>query len=279
MKLVFDIGGTNMRFAVSKDGEELGVHEKIPTPQKYEDALKAIRELVTSLRKDKSIDVAAGGVAGTFDATRTMLTRSPHLTNWVGRALKEDFSSIIGSPVFFENDAAMVGLGEAVVGAGKGYSIASYITVSTGVGGARIIDGVIDRSVSGFEPGHQVIDADGNLCPECAKPGDLENYISGTALRERYGKSPKEITDPAVWEQLSDWLAYGLLNTSVHWSPEVIVLGGSMITGDPAISVERTEKKFREIMRGFEQVPVIKKAQLKDDGGLLGSLAYLRRKQ
>jgi glucokinase len=53
------------------------------------------------------------------------------------------------------------GLGEAVFGAGKGREIVVYMTISTGVGGARIVGGKIDASAMGFEPGHQIIDACG----------------------------------------------------------------------------------------------------------------------
>jgi glucokinase len=277
--LVFDIGGTKMRFGISADGKKLDRYLKVPTPQDFEEAMSTAASMVSELSEGTTISACAGGIAGTLEATHSSLTRSPHLPKFVDHPLREKLELISGVSVRIENDAAMVGLGEAVVGAGKGFEIVSYITVSTGVGGSRIIDGVIDRSVRGFEPGHQVIDADGNLCPECAKPGDLENYISGTAVMKRFNKMPKDIQDPKVWIQLADWLAYGLLNTTVHWSPHVIVLGGSMITGDPAISFGETQKKFTEIMKSFPEVPLIKKAELGDDGGLLGSLAYLLSKK
>ncbi len=275
--LVFDIGGTKMRFAISEDGNHIDRQIKISTEEKYSDALEKIHAAVVELVGDATITSAAGGIAGTFDSSRSRLLRSPHLPGWVNTDVAVDFGKILTVVPLFNNDAAMVGLGEALVGAGKGYHSVSYITVSTGVGGARIIDGKIDRSVHGFEPGHQVIDADGNLCPECAKPGDLENYISGTAIEARFGKPPKEVADPEVWKQLADWLAYGLLNTAVHWSPDVIVLGGSMIVGDPAIDLIETDRKFKEIMSSFPEIPLIKKAALGDNGGLIGSLEYLKQ--
>ncbi len=275
MYLVFDIGGTKMRLAVSEDGTSIARQEKVATPQNFSVALKEIVRISSDLLQGEKPSAAAGGIAGTFDHGRSTLLRAPHLKGWVGKPIKKEFEKIFGVEVELQNDAAMVGLGEALLGAGRGFSVVAYITVSTGVGGARIVNGKIDRSVFGFEPGHQIIDADGNLCPQCAKPGDLENYISGSAVEARFGKRPKDILDSKVWNELALWLSYGLLNTTVHWSPEVIVLGGSMIVGDPAIPIEHTEKKLKEIMKNFPELPKLKKAELADEGGLIGSLAYL----
>ena len=72
------------------------------------------------------------------------------------------------------NDTAVVGLGEAHRGAGIGYNIVTYITVSTGVGGTRIVDGRIDRRIYGFEPGHQTIDIDNSVW-EGSASGQLED--------------------------------------------------------------------------------------------------------
>ena len=39
-----------------------------------------------------------------------------------------------------DNDVKVAALGEAVQGAGKDYPIVYYVTISTGVGGALVID-------------------------------------------------------------------------------------------------------------------------------------------
>jgi len=98
---------------------------------------------------------------------------------------------ILEVPVFLRNDTAIVGLGEAHAGAGKGHEIVVYITVSTGVGGVRIIKGEIAKNQFGFEIGHQIIDLDGSVCPSCEKPVDLENMISGRATEQRLKIKPE----------------------------------------------------------------------------------------
>jgi len=180
-------------------------------------------------------------------------------------------------PVYLENDAAIVGLGEAMNGAGRGEEIIAYITVSTGIGGARIVDGKIDRNIFGFEPGHQIIDPTGMLCPMCDSAGHLEGHVSGVALEARFNKKAYEITDPQIWEEEAKWLAYGLNNTAVYWSPSVIVLGGSMIIKSPGISIERVSHHLKKTLTIFPERPRLVKAELGDIGGLYGALEILKQ--
>ncbi|MEK7090785.1 MAG: ROK family protein, partial [Patescibacteria group bacterium] len=162
------------------------------------------------------------------------------------------------------------GLSEAVRGAGNGKEIVAYITVGTGVGGARIVNGAIDANAMGFEPAYQIIDADGTMIPGHRRLG---RYISGAALEERYGTAPAEIKDPAIQEKLSLWLAIGLNNMIVHWSPDVVVLGGPVMN---IIPIKRVRFHLQKTLKSFMQPPPVKGALLGDTGGLYGALVYLK---
>ena len=48
-------------------------------------------------------------------------------------------TALVGAPVFLENDANVAALGEAVYGAGKGYELALYVTIGSGIGGGLVI--------------------------------------------------------------------------------------------------------------------------------------------
>lgn len=276
MYIFFDIGGTKTRVAFSHDGAVLGEPKVFPTPQEFSKGIDQLRKAAHELSAGQKIRAAAGGVAGPLDKEKARLVRSPHVSGWIGKPLKEDLQQILGAPVYLENDAAMAGLGEAAYGEGKGKRIVVYVTVSTGVGGARIVDGEIDTSAMGFEPGHQIIDADGTLCPECKNvPGYLERYVSGSAIELRYGKKADEIDDPKVWDEAARFLAYGLNNSIVHWSPEVVILGGSVMQKIP---LGRVREYLADIMKIFPEPPVIKKAVLGDFAGLYGALQFLGRR-
>jgi predicted NBD/HSP70 family sugar kinase len=46
-----------------------------------------------------------------------------NLPRWNGAALADDLEAALGTQVILENDTALVGLGEATVGAGKGAAV------------------------------------------------------------------------------------------------------------------------------------------------------------
>ena len=281
MYALFDIGGTKTRVAVSRDLRSFDEPTTFDTPKNYEAGVAATAEAINRAAGDDIPVRAAGGVRGPLTAARTGIAHDDVLTDWQGKSFSEDVARLIGAPVLLENDAALAGLGEAHFGAGKGFSIVAYHTVSTGMGGVRIVDGNIDRNKSGFEPGHQTIDMDKSVCPTCAS-ADLEDYISGTAMEKRFGKKPYEIpqSDP-VWDELAHWLAHGLKNTIVYWSPDVLVLGGSMIVGDPRILLSDITRHTEVLLGGLVSCPPVKGALLADVGGLYGAMALLlqRHKQ
>lgn len=241
--------------AYSENGEFFEEPRVVETPKDYEEGKKVFKSLALELAKGREIKKVAGGM-------------SRNVENWNYDEFRKDLGEMFQAEIFLENDAAMVGLGEAVYGAGRGFSIVSYITVSTGVGGVRIVDGKMDEAAIGFEPGKQIIDANSGAI--------LEDMISGKALSQKTGKHPKEITDPQIWDGHAKLLAVGLNNIIVEWSPDVVVLGGSMITGDPAIPLDKTTEHLKSILKIYPQIPPLKKSELGDFGGLYGSLAYLK---
>ncbi len=255
-----------MRIAVSKNGKHISKPKIIPTPAHFEEAMRVFADNVSALKGKAKITMAVGGVAGPLDAKKTKLVNSPHLPGWIGKDLKKEIQKIAGTKkIYLENDAALSGLGEAHFGAGKGKDIVAYLTVSTGVGGARIVNGYIDSNAMGFEPGAQIVH-DGK---------SLEHYISGAAMTARHRKKPHEITDHAVWDEAARYLAYGIHNMIVHWSPDRIVVGGSVMLN--CISLAKVIAYTKECMHIFPELPEIKKAALGDVGGLYGALALLKQ--
>lgn len=266
--VLFDIGGTKMRVAVSRDGKTFGAPETAPTPQDFDEGMSMLKKLADEARGGAEVKAVSGGVPGILNRGHNSVFNLPNLPKWNGKPLKSDLEKIFGAQVYIENDAALAGLGEATSGAGKGYNIVVYITVSTGVGGARIVNGKIDQKVFGFEPGHQIIN-DGD--------GYLGAYISGAALEHRFGKKPADITDKNVLDNFNKCLAVGLYNSILHWSPEVVVLGGPLILGGQLISIEKVEEELRRLLEIFPEIPVIKKAALGDLGGLHGALEFVSK--
>lgn len=265
MYLLFDVGGTKTRIAVSKYGKSLNSTKIIPTPKNAEQGIRIIAGIAKEFAQGEKIKAAAGGFAGTLDQNKTKLFGARNLPGWVGKPLAQTLQKTLGAPVFLENDAALAGLGEATVGVGKGSKILAYLTVSTGVGGARIVSGRIDEKTFGFEPGQQIIEGGHTL----------EWFISGKELEKRLGKQTREIKDSPTKEKLARYLAIGVNNIIVHWSPDVIVLGGSVMN---IISLARVRFYLKKVFKTRAvRPPVIKRAVLGDLSGLHGALIYLKQ--
>jgi len=274
--VLFDIGGTNTRVAVSEDLRSFGEPIKFKTPKKPKDGIKKMVEAVRSLTTDP-VRGAAGGVRGLLSGDKCTIVHDDKLTGWVDEPFIADLEKQLKTNVQIENDAAVVGLGESLYGAGEGHEIVGYHTVSTGVGGAKIESGQIDSYAEGFEPGHQILDIDHTILGEDIEP-TLENLVSGNALEKRMGCKPYEIDqEDAVWDQLALYLAHGLRNTILYWSPDIIVLGGSMIVGDPRIMLADIITHTNEVLGDTAPCPLIVDAKLGDDGGLYGAMALLNQ--
>jgi predicted NBD/HSP70 family sugar kinase len=276
MYILFDIGGTKTRVASSLDLETIKDVQKFDTPTSYKEGIAAVKKAMHEIAGQEKIEGIAGGIRGPLNHEKTGIVSDAKLCDWVGRNIVHDLQQEFQVSVRLENDTAIVGLGEVTFGAGKGYDIVAYHTVSTGVGGARFVHGKLDVVSVGFEPGHQILDIDRTVLGRYATP-TLENLISGTAVESRRGVKPYDIAQADhIWDELAGYLAAGLKNTIVYWSPDIIVLGGSMIIGDPRIPLEPIVKYTQIALGGLLPCPKIVDARFKDDGGIYGGMALLR---
>ncbi len=278
MYILFDIGGTKTRVAASFDLCTFGDPVKFETKHDYHEGIKILMDAIKTVSKGEKIIAIAGGIRGPLNHEKTGIISETTLTDWVGRPIAHVLEKKFNAPVYLKKDTAIVGLGEAHYGAGKGYDIVAYHTVSTGVGGVRIVNQVIDTSSVGFEPGHQELDIDRSVLGHGIEHS-LENLVSGAALEVRRGVKPYEIdqSDP-VWKKLAEYLSFGIKNTILYWSPHVIVLGGSMIVGNPRILLNDIISEVETRLSGSVPRPVIVDAALADEGGLYGAMALISQK-
>lgn len=246
-----------MRVAASGDLKSFSQPLIYPTPQNFDEGVTLFKSLCDQLRSGEKIESVAGGIAAVVDLLEKKILRAPHLKDWEGKQFPCDF---------LQNDAALGALGEAVYGAGKGKEIVAYVTIGTGVGGARVVQGKIDKNSSGFEPGHHILNG----------TKSFEEMVSGTAVLKRYDKEAYNISDIKIWEELAGWTAIGLYNTALYWSPNILILGGSMMVKEPAIPMDKIRAALSELKPVFSSMPLIEKAALGDLAGIWGAMEYLR---
>ena len=274
---LFDIGGTKIRMGVSSDLKTMDKMESLDTPADFKTGIKKMIETLEKLTGGKPTAIA-GGIRGLLNEEKTGIQNDGLLPGWIGKSVVDGLHKHFKVPVFLENDTAIAGLGEAVYGAGRGMDIVAYHTISSGVGGVKIEKGEVDLASIGFEPGHQILDIDRTVLGDDVTP-TLENLVSGTAVASRFGLKAYEIPQSdVVWDELAEYVAQGLRNTIMYWSPDVIVLGGSMITGDPRIEVDAIRKYTVEALDGFVESPFITIAELGEEAGLYGAMAILKKR-
>jgi predicted NBD/HSP70 family sugar kinase len=263
MYILIDIGGTKTRVTLTEHREAFKEPIVFHTDAHFDDWLSHVKEAVITLSRGRKIHGLVSGVPGTLNEDGSILN-TPNLPTWKGVPLREKLSTTFNCPVVLQNDTALVGLGEATFGAGKGNPIVAYITISTGVNGVRIVDGAIDRNTFGFEIGHSIIDDHhhGNY-------HDVESLIGGGALEKRFGKPSHEVHDIRLWEKVNHYAGVFGANTIMYWSPSIIVYGGPVMND---LHIEAIEKEARQLLHMCPTIPKFVRGTLKDFGGLYGAL-------
>lgn len=264
MVLVFDLGGTNIRMALSENGE-IGEITHLATDRSTGGFAKFLGSL-QELAKGHNISAIAGGMPGQLQGEDGNFQVATNLPEWRGLPVLKMIKELFDVPVYITNDVEMCGLGEAQYGAGIRDGVMAYYTVSTGVNGVRLVDGAVDPTIRHYELGKQIVDHEGG------KPQELEPLISGAALEREMHQKPKSIEDAKVWDREERYLAAALYNTALYWNPQRIVLGGSMMRD---IRIKDVAAEMVKLPNVFEAWPELVAASLGDEAGVRGCVARL----
>ncbi len=309
--LAIDLGGTQIRAALITPDRSVHCRRAVPTqPDEGVDAVVArMAALAAAVRDDASADglPAPIGVGisspGPLDARRGMIFMTPNL-GWSNVPLGPRIAAELDMATFLERDTNVAVMGEWRYGAAQGVRNAIYVTVSTGIGGGIIIDGLplVGADGTAGEVGHLTVELDGPICG-CGGIGHVEAIASGTALaREgralldrgldpdapltRLAADGAEV-DAALVARAADegdadcaalleraWVAIGAMCASLVnlLDPEVIVIGGSIAEHRPELfDVSRRELERRAFPILLDRVR-IEPAALGGDVSLIGSL-------
>lgn len=263
-----DLGGTNVR-AVLVDEKGQTYSEIAESTEKENGAdyvcSKIIRMIQTLNYDDcngfenvEGIGIGVPGPVDTKEGVMVMASNLPGFENYpIVKKIKEQFHK----PTFLDNDANVAGLAEAILGAGRDYPTMYYITVSTGIGGAFVVDGKLISGGRGHagEVGNIIVKTNGYK-QGALNSGASEGECSGTAIT-RKGQAllgnenvkhagnvfflaaegntlAKQIVDEAV-DELSTLLA----DIAHTVDPHCFVLGGGVLKSKEYF-LEDLEKQF-----------------------------------
>jgi glucokinase len=272
MYVGIDIGGTKTLVATLSDDGELKDSRRFPTSPDYD---RFVQDLDATL---KELDLSGAGadlkvcagVPGLLDRGAGIVHALGNLP-WRDKPIGPDISKLLGgATVLIENDSQLAGLSEALLIRDRSQNVL-YLTVSTGLGGALILDGRIVPELRDMEMGQM---------PLLTREGKLErweDFASGRAIVDRFHKKAADITDPAEWTAIGQELAYGLGAACSVIQPEIIILGGSVGTYAEKYEGVIMDYLAKELHPVVRRPSAILPAQRPNEAVIFGCYAFLRQ--
>ena len=186
-----DLGGTNIRAAVvQEDGKILCMKKSESHPERgAEPVMQTMIDLIETLDGYEECEGIGMGIPGPIDTVDGKIIVSTNLPKLIGFPIAEYIGNHFKKPTYMDNDVKVAALGEAVLGGGKGYPIVYYVTISTGIGGALVID---QKVISG-QNGHA--GEIGNICID--RNREKYNILNVGAVEKRHGDYKKRAR--SVW--------------------------------------------------------------------------------
>jgi glucokinase len=283
-----DLGGSNVRAAiVNEQGEVLHVAKQASDGMAGpEVVLKNVFDCIKSL---PGWDLCSGiglGVPGPVDTINGVMTMSTNLLGFTDFPMKATVEKELNMPAFLDNDANVAGLAEALQGAGKGLPIVYYVTISTGIGGALIVNGRVVSGNKGYagEIGNIIVDR--HRKPNFGlNVGALEAEAGGRSLTLKakavFGNHIEHAGDifelvrqhnheaEEMIELFTEDFAVGLSAIAHVVDPTCFVIGGGMLKSKDVWLEKFKEKFYARIHQGMRTTQ-IKLAQL-EEPGLVGA--------
>ncbi len=293
-----DLGGSKCAGVLLDNSGVVVGSSLAATPYGSDAVLKVITDAFSELcdqAEDLQRELVGVGVGVPGLVTKAGTLRyAPHLFGVLEVPLRELLSERFRERhpgdmvVVVENDNTAAAWAEHVCGAGQGRDEMVYIGFGTGIGGAAVTGGRLIRGKHGFagELGHFTIDRNGPLCV-CGRKGCWEMFASGNGLGRLAGRPGVEITDGAargdkecleILERFSVYMADGLADLVAIFDPEMIVLGGGVLSrSEPLLSLVRQALPTALGDAGDHRaMPTVLAARLGPQAGAIGAALLAR---
>lgn len=219
MIIGLDIGGTKTLLSVFAENGKMLEEIRIETNQDYEIFIQDLTAQARRLNTNKA-KIACAAVPGLIDRKRGIAESLGNLP-WRNKPIAHDLSEALGvQHVYIENDSKLAGLAEALHLRDE-YKRVFYITISTGIGGAWVVNGKLVKEVIDMEIGKAPLQHKGKIQA-------WEEFASGKAFFKKYEKKAIEVKDPKIWEEFAQDINAGLGIICAAYQPDVIVFGGGL---------------------------------------------------
>jgi len=285
-----DLGGTFIKYGlVNRDGEILW-QSKVATPaDSREKVLDQLVKCVEEARTVYDAQCVGIGTPGLVDFKKgIVINGAPQLDNWKDLALSDIITERTNLPVFVDNDANLMGLGEYRFGNNSALENLIFLTIGTGIGGAIIMNAMLCRG--GFFAGGEF-----GLIPynRAGKSGFWEDFGSTKAMVNYYRKAKglaedEEINGKVVFENAQngdkdalsaieehvDILGYGIAGLLSILNPEKVIIGGGISESGEGYINSINEKVLKYAAPECYARVEIEAAVLGNKAGFLGAGFY-----
>ncbi|MEX6687807.1 ROK family protein [Danxiaibacter flavus] len=301
--IALDIGGTNIKYALVDQNGFIHFESLKPVKSEYDklsivSLLKTIiRDVLNIANANQTEIVGIGiGVPSVVDNGVVLFANNlPELDNINVKAIiKEEF----GLPVFVDNDANLMGLGEVKYGTAGSISDAVFLTVGTGIGGALILNGQLYGGYRnrGTELGFLIVDSN-KSADTCGTAGSLEAMASVTALINDYKKILAENNhhpdtnidgkyiiakylenEPCAITAMNNhfyYMAVGIASLINVFAPQKVIIGGGISEAGDFYCEKISALVNKMAMKETSEFTRIELASLGNKAGFLGAAALI----
>ncbi|MCG4456400.1 ROK family protein [Erysipelothrix rhusiopathiae] len=277
---VFDWGGTSVKYALW-DEETLSDHGAFKTPKTWENMKLEMLERVKPYQ-DKVAGIAISS-PGSVDIQRGIIGGLSAIDYIHDFEIVKEMETLFGLPVSIENDANCAALAESWRGVAKDLKNILFVVIGTGIGGAVIVDGSLQRGSQRFagEFGCMVFDGVNTWSMAgtavhmaeryCVRKGLEKDAVSGEEVFNRADH------DPIASEEVNnfyDSLALGLYNLQFTLDPDCIVLGGGVSKYSELIP--ELNRRIKNLLKAaqLENLNInLKACAYHNDANLIGAVA------
>jgi glucokinase len=299
-----DVGGTNIKLGVVDHSGQVIVRNSFATKPFASSRIKLISALaqeieasiITAGLNKKQIAGVGIGLPGLVDYEKGIVRFLPNIPGWRGVHLKSILQKRVNLPVFVDNDVKIITLAESKFGAGRGVRNLVCLTLGTGVGAALILNGQLYRGEDNAagELGHMPLNEHGPKC-NCGGFGCFETYVGNRALfalasrvMGKSGMTTEKMFDLArkgnkkalfFWKTAAEHIGNGLVGIVNLLNPRVIIIGGGISNNERFLFQTITDTIRRRAMSLQGSAFKIKRAEFKDDAGIIGAYVLVTNAQ
>ena len=265
--MIFDVGGTEIKYSVMDDAMNRYESGSIPTPSDSQPHfLETLARLYRPHRDE--VDGIALSLPGFIDAEHGVVLGggAPSIIYNIGTPVGPRLAELCGCKVWIENDGKAAAIAELQRGALQGCSNAAVFVIGTGVGGGLIVNGqlVRGRDFTAGEYSFMNTNADAwsdskkTMAGQCSTSALLDAYRvrrqlpADAPMNGRLFFDAANAGEPEALEVLEAFcraVDVQIYNLSVLLDLEKVAIGGG-ISGQPLL-IETLDRVYEEkILKG-----------------------------